>query len=237
MTAAAAVPGIDASDDEAATAPDRGAYDAIVLAGGRSSRLGGIDKTALTIDGTSLAARAVGAVSGARAVAYVSSAPAPRWVLAERRIRVAAEDPPWSGPVAAIAAGLEGLADRPQRFTVVLAGDLVGAAPAVDHLLARAVHAIDGVVGVDPDGFSQPLLAVYRTAALRGAVAEVLAATRIPSTARGTGGASMGAVLARLRLRGVALRGSWCADVDTPADAARHGIVLPMGEVRRVRVA
>ncbi len=220
----------------AAAAPDIGAYDAIVLAGGRGSRLGGIDKTALMIDGTSLAARAVGAVSGARAVAYVSSAPAPRWVLAERRIRVAAEDPPWSGPVAAIAAGLEGLADRPQRFTVVLAGDLVGAAPAVEHLLARVAHAVDGVVGVDPDGFSQPLLAVYRTVALRGAVAEVLAATRSASPTGGKG-ASMGAVLARLRLRGVALRGSWCADVDTPADAARHGVVLPMGEVRRVRVA
>jgi molybdopterin-guanine dinucleotide biosynthesis protein A len=157
-------------------------------------------------------------------------------VLAERRIRVAAEDPPWSGPVAAIAAGLEGLADRPQPFTVVLAGDLVGAAPAVEHLLARVAHAVDGVVGVDPDGFSQPLLAVYRTVALRGAVAEVLAATRSASPAGGKG-ASMGAVLARLRLRGVALRGSWCADVDTPADAARHGVVLPMGEVRRVRVA
>ena len=236
MTAAAAMPGIGAYDDAAATAPDRGAYDAIVLAGGRSSRLGGIDKTALTIDGTSLAARVVGAVSGARAVAYVSSAPAPRWVLAERRIRVAAEDPPWSGPVAAIEAGLEGLADRPQRFTVVLAGDLVGAAPAVEHLLARVVDAVDGVVGVDPHGFSQPLLAVYRTGALRGAVAEVLATTRSSSPVDGKG-ASMGAVLARLRLRGVALRGSWCADVDTPADAARHGVVLPMGEVRRVRVA
>ncbi|MFB9309469.1 molybdopterin-guanine dinucleotide biosynthesis protein A [Agromyces hippuratus] len=211
------------------------AYDAIVLAGGRGSRLGGIDKTALTIDGTSLAARAVGAVSGARAVAYVSSAPAPRWVLAERRIRVAAEDPPWSGPVAAIAAGLEGLADRPQPFTVVLAGDLVGAAPAVQLLLARVARTVDGVVGVDPDGFSQPLLAVYRTTALRGAVAEVLA---MPGASQvGGRGASMGAVLARLRLRGVALRGSWCADVDTPADAARHGIVLPIGEVRRVRVA
>ncbi|RXZ50849.1 molybdopterin-guanine dinucleotide biosynthesis protein [Agromyces fucosus] len=219
-----------------AAAPTIAAYDAIVLAGGRASRFGGIDKTALTIDGTSLAARAVAAVGGARAIAYVSSAPAPRWVLAERRIRVAAEDPPWSGPVAAIAAGLEGLADRPQRFTVVLAGDLVGAAPAVAHLLGRAVHAIDGVVGVDPDGFSQPLLAVYRTAALRGAVAEVLAATRSASPAGGKG-ASMGAVLARMQLRGVALRSSWCADVDTPADAARHGVVLPMGEVRRVRVA
>ncbi|MBM7830239.1 molybdopterin-guanine dinucleotide biosynthesis protein A [Agromyces cerinus] len=220
----------------AAGAPGIGAYDAIVLAGGRAARLGGIDKTALTIEGTSLAARAVGAVSGARAVAYVSSAPAPRWVLAERRIRVAAEDPPWSGPVAAIAAGLEGLADRPQPFTVVLAGDLVGAAPAVALLLARVAHTVDGVVGVDPDGFSQPLLAVYRTAALRAAVVDVLASTQDAQRAGGRG-ASMGAVLAQLHLRGVALRGSWCADVDTPADAERHGIALPTGEVRRVRVA
>ncbi|SIN71913.1 molybdenum cofactor guanylyltransferase [Agromyces cerinus] len=220
----------------AAGAPGIGGYDAIVLAGGRASRLGGIDKTALTIDGTSLAARAVGAVSGARAVAYVSSAPPPRWVLAERRIRVAAEDPPWSGPVAAIAAGLEGLADDARPFTVVLAGDLVGAAPAVAHLLARVAQTIDGVVGVDPVGFAQPLLAVYRTPALRAAVVEVQAMTRRAPSAGGRG-ASMGAVLARLQLRGVALKESWCADVDTPDDAVRHGIVLPTGEVRRVRVA
>ncbi|AWB95774.1 molybdopterin-guanine dinucleotide biosynthesis protein [Agromyces badenianii] len=221
---------------------DAVAHDAIVLAGGRGSRLGGIDKTALTIDGVSLAALAIRAVSNARAVAYVSHAPVPRWVAADRRIRVAGEEPPWGGPVPAIAAGLAGLDDDAQQFTVVLAGDLVGAAPAVAELLARVPYTVDGVIGVDPDGHRQPLLAVYRTPALAAAVADVLGTTGGAPSGSGSRmgrgkGASMRAVLDRLEVRGVALRDSWCADVDTAADAARHGIAVPTGEVRCVRVA
>lgn len=214
------------------------AHDAIVLAGGRASRLGGIDKTALMIDGVSLAARAIGAVTEARAVAYVAHAAPPRWVVADRRVRVASEDPPWAGPVAAIAAGLDGLADDPQPYTVVLAGDLVGGAAAVAALLARVTATRHGIVGVDPDGRSQPLLAVYRTAALATAVGEVLAEVqREPRDAVRRRGASMRAVLLRLELRGLELPASWCADIDTPADAAHHGIELPTPEVRHVRVA
>lgn len=215
------------------------AHDAIVLAGGRGSRLGGIDKTELTIDGVSLAARAVRAVAGARAVAYVSHAAAPRWVAADQRVRVAAEEPPLGGPVAAIAAGLAALADDAQPFTIVVAGDLVGAAPAVSALLARVSATRDGIVGIDPDGRSQPLLAVYRTAALADAVGDVLEHDRRGSHdgKHGRRGASMRSVLGRLELRGLALPANWCADIDTPADAARHGIELSSIEVRRVRVA
>jgi len=209
-------------------------YDAIVLGGGRGARLGGVDKPSLVLGGLSLAARAILAVAGARAVAFVSHGVVPSAEPLEPldpRIRLVREEPRWAGPVAAIAAGLAGLDDRSEPVTVVLAGDLVDPAPAVAALLACAPRGDDGIIAIDPDGVRQPLIAIYRTAALHSAVATVGTVVR----ARGRG-PSMHAVLQRLELRELALPAGWCADVDTPADAARHGIALP-SEVHHARVA
>lgn len=207
------------------------AYDAIVLGGGRGARLGGVDKPALVLGGLSLADRAIRAVAGARALAFVSHGVVPSAEPLDPRIRLVREEPRWAGPVAAIAAGLAGLDDRSEPVTVVLAGDLVDPAPAVAALLAHGPRRDDGIIAIDPDGVRQPLLAIYRTAALHSAVAAV------GTVGRATGrGPSMHAVLQRLELRELALPAAWCADVDTPADAARHGIALP-SEVRHARVA
>lgn len=214
--------------------PVTGAYDAIVLGGGRGSRLGGVDKPALQFEGLSLADRAIRAVAGARAVAFVSHGTVPSARPLNPRIRVVREEPRFGGPVAAIAAGLAGLDDRPEAVTVVLAGDLVDPAPAVAALLAHRTAATDGVVAVDPDGVRQPMLAVYRTAALTAAVSAVVSAAE-PGDADGRG-PSMRAVIGRLELSALSLPARWCADVDTPADAARHGILVP-GEVRRADAA
>uniref|UniRef100_UPI0039EF6021 molybdenum cofactor guanylyltransferase n=1 Tax=Sinomonas sp. G460-2 TaxID=3393464 RepID=UPI0039EF6021 len=51
------------------------AFDAIVLAGGRSSRLGGYPKPRLVYEGVTLLDRALGAVSAARRVAVVGPEP------------------------------------------------------------------------------------------------------------------------------------------------------------------
>lgn len=214
--------------------PVSGAYDAIVLAGGRGSRLGGVDKPALQLEGLSLADRAIRAVAGARAVAFVSHGALPSARPVDRRIRVVREEPRFAGPVAAIAAGLAGLDDHPEALTVVLAGDLVDAAPAVIALLAHRAAGADGVIAVDPDAVRQPMLAVYRTTALTAAVSAVVSAVGL-GDADGRG-PSMRAVIERLELRALPLPASWCADVDTPADAARHGILLP-GEVHRADAA
>lgn len=207
------------------------AYDAIVLGGGRGSRLGGADKPALLLGGLSLGDRAIRAVADARAVAFVSHGVVPSAEPLDPRIRVVREQPRWAGPVAAIAAGLAGLDDRPEPVTVVLAGDLVDPAPAVSALLAYGPVGDDGVVAIDPDRVRQPLLAIYRTEALRSAVSAVGAIARASGR-----GPSMRAVLERLELHELPLPAVWCADVDTPDDAARHGIVLP-AEVHRARVA
>jgi molybdopterin-guanine dinucleotide biosynthesis protein A len=79
------------------------------------------------------------------------------------------EAPPGGGPVAAVAAGL---ALVHTDLVVLLAGDMPFAARTGARLVAALDDdpAVDAVVATDPDGRPNPLLAAYRTAALRDAV-------------------------------------------------------------------
>lgn len=191
-------------------------YDAVLLAGGRAARLGGIDKTALHARGTTLLDHAVAAAASAVRVVVVG--PRDADALPPRVVR-AREDPPFAGPVAAIAAGLEAVSVR-APLTLVLACDLVHPEAATARLIeaasATATDGLrDGVVAVDDDGRRQPLLALYRTAALREAVESVRA------DAGTLAGTSMRRLLAPLDLVEVAVPSALCADVDDPDAAAR----------------
>jgi len=194
-------------------------HDAVLLAGGRASRMGGVDKTAIVTDGLALSDHAVAAAARARTVVLVGlrdGRTAPDGVVATR------EDPPFGGPVAGIVAGLTAVAE-PAPWTLVLACDLVQPERAVDALLGAAEDRadadgsdtdgldVDGFVAVDEDGRRQPLLALYRSTALRDAVA----ALGDPD------GAAVRRLTAALRLVEVPLSAGLCADVDEPADAAR----------------
>ena len=159
--------------DEArdAVAYDAVAYDAVVLAGGVARRLGGsTDKPALTIGGRSLLDRVLTGCAGARAVVVVG----PERVT-ERPVHWAREQPPGGGPVAAIAAALPQVT---AETVLLLAADLpfftAGTAGALVAALS-ASPAADAAVLVDADGRDQPLAAAYRTAALRAALAALLA--------------------------------------------------------------
>ncbi|MEO5992343.1 MAG: NTP transferase domain-containing protein [Arthrobacter sp.] len=68
-------------------------FDAVILAGGRSSRLGGVPKSGLIHDGATLLAGALRSARGAVAVAVVGPdpGPLPRGVVRCR------EDPPFAG--------------------------------------------------------------------------------------------------------------------------------------------
>ncbi len=192
-------------------------FQCVIVAGGRASRLGGIDKGALRDAGGSLVDRAVRASAAARAVALVGpAAPRPRILRVEER-------PRFGGPVSALAAGLDALGDG-SAWTLVLAGDLPHVERAVPPLLDAldGAPAGDGVIAVDDAGRRQPLLAVYRTAALRRALGRL----------DGAGGASMRALLHPLALATIALGDQLCADVDTPADVQRHGLRDPEGSAR-----
>jgi molybdopterin-guanine dinucleotide biosynthesis protein A len=202
-------------------------FDAIVVAGGRGSRLGGVDKPAIRIGGVSLLDHALSAVRLARRVSVVRQADD---VAVDARTTRTVEHPPLSGPAAAIAAGLADLGRTPPRtspaaaprFVAVLAADLPRAGEAFDTLLRSAVpRNSDGVIAVDPDGRDQPLLAIYRAASLRSAVA-----------ARDTNGLGVGRLIANLRLARIPLDAALCADVDDEADAVAAGIPLSTLERR-----
>ncbi|MCL9666145.1 NTP transferase domain-containing protein [Curtobacterium albidum] len=192
------------------TAPGVVPHDAVLLAGGRASRMGGTDKTALVVDGQPLSDHAVAAAAGARTTVLVglrAGRTAPSGVVQVR------EEPPLGGPVAAIAAGLAAVPD-PAPWTLVLACDLVRPEPAAAMLLdtvGATADDADGFVAVDEDGRRQPLLALYRSDALRAAARALGDPT----------GAAVRRLTAALRLVEVPLPAALCADVDEPEDAAR----------------
>jgi len=199
--------------------------DAVVLAGGRSSRLSGTPKAALIYRGISLLDRAVQAAldADARAVVVVGTQ---RTTIADARIASTREEPPFGGPAAGIGAGIAALArihaDHSADFTLVLACDLPEVARAIEPLLNSIPLAggVDGLLLVDADDRQQPLTAVYRSTALAAAVDS-------RSHHAPLEGLSMRALIADLRLDSVPATCGTTADVDTWADAASHGIAVP----------
>ncbi|MGW7254666.1 NTP transferase domain-containing protein [Streptomyces sp. NPDC054834] len=136
-------------------------YDAVVLAGGAARRLGGADKPGLRVGGRPLLDRVLAACADAATTVVVA---APR--ATARPVRWAREEPPGAGPVAALDAGL--------RYTtaehlVLLSADLpfLEAATVGRLLAALRTTAAEGALLTDADGRDQPLVAAYRTAALR----------------------------------------------------------------------
>jgi molybdopterin-guanine dinucleotide biosynthesis protein A len=89
---------------------------------------------------------------------------------------VVCEDPPGSGPVAALAAGLAALPDGPADVAV-LAADLPRITPAAVAALAAARGDAKDALAVDDGGRVQYLAAVWDSAALAGAL--VTAASRV----------------------------------------------------------
>lgn len=202
-------------------------YDALVLAGGRARRLGGVSKPDVVVSGRRLLAHVLDAATagdGARRTVVV----APDSVAVAAGVLRTLEDPPDGGPVAGIAAGLAALGragDEPAPWVLVLACDVPRAAVAVPHLVAAcAGGTVSGAVLVDAGGRDQPLVGLYRRADLDRALA-TLATGRDDGTVRG---ASVRALLTPLTLARVPDDGSAAADVDTWEDVrALDGLALP----------
>lgn len=152
--------------------------DAVILAGGRATRLGGVSKPDLMVGGQRLLTTAIAAARAAGCERIVVVGPPG---LEAHGCLHAQEDPPFGGPVAALAAGLDALDGRndgsrdaaarrldPQGDALVLACDMPDAAAAVARLTAarRANPDVDGVCLVDASGVTQWLAAVYDRRAL-----------------------------------------------------------------------
>ncbi len=208
-----------------------------VLAGGRSRRWAGQDKTASLLGGRPVLAVAVVdavaalAEAGVHLVGVVVVAPQdhPGRRFVESLAPPVAwtrEEPPFAGPVAGLAAALAAAlapplrAGRPPGVVVALAGDAPFAGTALPRLLAAlAGSSAEAAVGLDAEGVHQPLLAVYRTAALASALAGL-----DRDLDGGLDGASLRALLNRLTVVEVAVSPTEATDLDTPADldAARR---------------
>ncbi|MEU5117474.1 NTP transferase domain-containing protein [Streptomyces asoensis] len=145
------------------------AHDAVVLAGGGARRLGGADKPGVRVGGRALLDRVLGACADARTTVVVAE-PRPT----ARPVRWAREDPPGGGPVAALDAGLRRTA---ADDVLVLSADLPFLAADTVRRLVSTLRAgrAEGVLLTDADGRDQPLVAVYRSAALRRELAALAA--------------------------------------------------------------
>lgn len=224
---------------------------AILLAGGRASRMGGIDKPGLLVDGVSMRDRAIAAVaavgaspvvivgpepdsrsdavllqhdgappvdaalpptghgpdesgtvhaaSGSQAPANASSASSASAAgasvaaaagasaldspaaSAPGSVRWVREDPPFSGPAAAVVTALAAIGSDAADWTLLLACDLPRPEAAV-QLLADGIRSLesesDGACLADEDGRMQWLTGAYRTTAL------ARAATALPDGGR-----------------------------------------------------
>jgi len=189
-------------------------FDAVVLAGGRSRRLGGIDKRQLQVGGRSLLQLACEAVGAATDIVAVGPGDLPtpagvRWVH---------EQPPGGGPAAALGAALDALARSSRQLVLVLACDVPRSGEALPSLLAAAsAGGADGWVAVDEDGRRQTLLAVYTRRTLH---------RRLQALAP-LDGTALRVVLDGLDLAEVQVPPAATRDIDTWDDAQELGARRP----------
>jgi molybdopterin-guanine dinucleotide biosynthesis protein A len=190
---------------------------AIVLAGGRARRLGGVDKPGIRLGHRSFVGAVVMAATRAGASRIVIVGPERAELAAElaeagaagSAIEFTCERPAGAGPVPALRAGLD-LVTEP--WLLLLAADLPFLTAAALRGLVAAAGDDRGAVLADPAGRSQWLMSCWRTPELRAALA-------------GYAGSSLRGLLAplpRVDVAAAAVPGEppYWLDCDTPEDVA-----------------
>jgi molybdopterin-guanine dinucleotide biosynthesis protein A len=145
-------------------------FDAIVLAGGAATRLGGVAKPSVEVSGRRMLDWVLSAVEDARSIVVVG----PPDLDVPPAVRRVQEEPPGGGPAAAIGAAMARAAaaavDSAQAgHTIIVAGDLPLLRPDAIRALVRAATepGRDGAVFVDADLRPQWLCGAWRTTAIR----------------------------------------------------------------------
>jgi molybdopterin-guanine dinucleotide biosynthesis protein A len=229
-----AVPGVDRVQWGSFSSPGgardqysgRVRFDALILAGGRSTRLGGEPKAALVYRGQSLLQISLCAAARARTIVVVGDDSQGIGPDAGGTVRFVREKPTFGGPAAAIAAGITHLrgegTDR-SEFTLVIACDMPEVAGAVGVLVAAASTlgaGLDGVLARDGGGREQYLVAIFRTAAIEAAV-------NAHRSSGGVDGLSVRSLVGGLALAQTDVPAGSTEDIDTWADAAQRGVTRP----------
>jgi molybdopterin-guanine dinucleotide biosynthesis protein A len=171
---------------------------ALILGGGKATRLGGVDKRELVVEGRTIFARQCEVLAPRVAEILVSS---PRPVPGYRTV---ADAVPGAGPLAGIAAGLAAAATP---WLLVVAGDMPFVSGAlIDLLLAHAAGAdaeAADAVGIRIGELPEPLLCLLRVAAARPVVEARLAGARLKASRLLTDGELRVAWLAEPELRAI----------------------------------
>jgi molybdopterin-guanine dinucleotide biosynthesis protein A len=145
---------------------------ALIVAGGKASRMGGVDKRELVVDGKTIFARQCEVLAPHVAEIIVS---APRDVPGYRTVR---DEVDGAGPLAGIAAGL---AAATTPWLLVVAGDMPFVSSAlIDLMLGARGDDIDAV-GVRIGALPEPLLCVLHARA-RDVVEQRIAARRFKAS-------------------------------------------------------
>ena len=194
--------------------------EAVIVAGGRATRMGGVDKPALVVGGRRLLDIALTAVGGCRRIAVVG----PRRDDLDPAVIQVQEEPAGAGPVAALAA-----AGVHEPVVLTLAADLPFLTADTVAALVEALRGApgsDAAFAVDDSGRIQFLLAAWRGPALAGHLA-----------ALGADPANQ-PMKALLPERYVTVPVAGTADCDTPqelaqARAARSGLIAADPEAAR----
>lgn len=182
---------------------------AIVLTGGRASRLDGADKAGLQVDGQPMVETVLAAAS---AVAGTVVTVGPGGTVRE--------DPPFSGPVAGIAAGLDALGPAVD-LVVVVSCDLPDLDAATLRALVDAVGpGTSAALAVDAAGRDQYLLAAWGRRALAARISDVR-----PDDGSGAPVRALYDDDEMVTVR--VMVGDRADDVDTWADLAGRGPVAP----------
>ncbi len=135
----------------------------IVLSGGTSKRFG-TDKSQALLAGVTLLNHVLAGLPETAKIFLVGPTP----LNPLRSITSLREEPPFSGPVSAIATALKHISTD---LVGVIATDMPLAPPILLSLVGQLKKNIDAVIPVDENERIQPLCAMYRTAALRNAIA------------------------------------------------------------------
>lgn len=181
-----------------------------ILAGGRASRLGGVDKAWLVRDGVAQVVRLATRFDG-EVAAILVSANRDLSRYSNQGLLTVADALVDAGPIG----GLDALAAACRtQWLLTLPVDVIG----VNECMLRTLVAgatVNGAVAADEDG-PQPLVALWRVEALRAAIATAISDRDF----------AVHCLQQKLALREVHFAGVRLGNLNTPADLADAGIVM-----------